>query len=387
MVGRKRNTPQRGARQQANRGGGGNEPDIYQQMLAEAGVSAPAVSSPERPLKRRRGVASSPDRAVSEKAEPAVLSSLSSSVGEASRSKTEKPGDGDEEAEEDDDEMEFEDVAIPEPTLQTLELDSDDDEEDEDEALQFEDVQFNMPLPDEASQSQEPQELELNLSAQKSAMTSKQGADRRKPLKKEEKERRIDIHKTHLLCLLTHVAKRNHWCNDAQVQESLRPHLTDKMVQYLTPGTNLSQFGRTESLKNGLKLVADMWKNKFEITERGMRRALWAEKVEDLDSVCVHHPQPWHAQLLTDLSMNSRMTWNHVWINLTLDKQRRRCKAHAMSEPSCTAPCYEALVFVRGSCVHYSRSRLALQGLPFQRLKQPPPSPNRLPRPNTCYPR
>ncbi|OTA07818.1 Rad4p, involved in nucleotide excisionRepair [Trichoderma parareesei] len=282
MVGTKRNTPQRGARQQANRGGGGNEPDIYQQMLAEAGVSAPAVSSPERPLKRRRGVASSPSRAVLEKAEPAISSS--SSVGEASRSKTEKPGDGDEEAEEDDDEMEFEDVAIPEPTLQTLELDSDDDEEDEDEALQFEDVQFNMPLPDEASQSQRPQELELNLSAQKSAMTSKQGVDRRKPLTKEEKERRIDIHKTHILCLLTHVAKRNHWCNDAQVQESLRPHLTDKMVQYLTPGTNLSQFGRTESLKNGLKLVTDMWKNKFEITERGMRRALWAEKVEDLDS-------------------------------------------------------------------------------------------------------
>ncbi|KAH0492873.1 hypothetical protein TgHK011_007802 [Trichoderma gracile] len=283
MVGRKRSTPQRGGRQQARRSGG-DEPDIYQQMLAEAGVSATAASSPERPLKRRRGVASSPNRTVSKKVESAEPPL----VREAPRSKAEKPGDSDEEAEEeedDDDEMEFEDVAIPEPTVQTLELDSDDDEEeDEDEALQFEDVQFNMPLPDEASQSQEPKELELNLSAQKSAMTSKQGADRRKPLTKEEKERRIDIHKTHLLCLLTHVAKRNHWCNDAQVQESLRPHLTDKMVQYLTPGTNLSQFGRTESLKNGLKLVADMWKSKFEITERGMRRALWAEKVEDLDS-------------------------------------------------------------------------------------------------------
>ncbi|KAL7810022.1 hypothetical protein V8C44DRAFT_123326 [Trichoderma aethiopicum] len=272
MVRRKRSIPQRG----------GDEPDIYQQMLAEAGVSAPAASSPERPLKRRREAASSQSRAVSEKAEPA----RSLMVGEASRAKAEKPADGDEEEEgqEDDDEMEFEDVAIPEPTVQTLELDSDDEEDDEDEALQFEDVQFNMPLANEDSGSQEPQELELNLSAQKSAMTSKQGADRRKPLTKEERERRIDIHKTHLLCLLTHVAKRNHWCNDAQVQEFLRPHLTDKMVQYLTPGTNLSQFGRTESLKNGLKLVADMWKAKFEITERGMRRALWAEKVEDLDS-------------------------------------------------------------------------------------------------------
>lgn len=282
MVGRKRSTAQRSGRQQATRGGG-DEPDIYQQMLAEAGVSAPAASSPERPLKRRREAASSQSQKASEKSEPAELPS----VGEASRARVEKPGDVVEEEEEEDDEMEFEDVAIPEPTVQTVELDSDDDSDEEDEALQFEDGQFNMPLLDEASGSQEPKDLELNLSAQKSAMTSKQGADRRKPLTREEKERRIDIHKTHLLCLLTHVAKRNHWCNDAQVQDSLRPHLTDKMVQYLTPGTNLSQFGRTESLKNGLKLVADMWKTKFEITERGMRRSLWAEKVEDLDSVCI----------------------------------------------------------------------------------------------------
>ncbi|PTB69132.1 Rad4-domain-containing protein [Trichoderma citrinoviride] len=282
MVGRKRSIPRRGGgRQQASRGGG-DEPDIYQQMLAEAGVSAPAASSPERPLKRRREAASSQSQKVAEKAEPAK----EPLVGEASRPKIAQPGVRDEEEDEDDDEdMEFEDVAIPEPTVQTVELDSEDDEDDEDEALQFEDVQFNMPLPDEDSGSQEPKELELNLSAQKSAMTSsKQGADRRKPLTREEKERRIAIHKTHLLCLLSHVAKRNHWCNDTQVQESLRPHLTDKMVQYLTPGTNLSQFGRTESLKNGLKLVADMWKSKFEITERGMRRALWAETVEDLDS-------------------------------------------------------------------------------------------------------
>ncbi|KAL6875224.1 hypothetical protein J3F83DRAFT_730386 [Trichoderma novae-zelandiae] len=282
MVKRKRTIPQRGGRQQANLGGG-DEPDIYQQLLAEAGVSAPAASSPERPLKRRREVASSQSQTAAEKAG----SEKSPLVGEASRRKIERPGDSDEEEEEeddDDDDVEFEDVAIPEPTVQTVELDSEDEEDDEDEDIQFEDVQFTMPLLDGDSKSQEPKELELNLSAQKSAMTSKQGADRRKPLTKEEKERRINIHKTHLLCLLSHVAKRNHWCNDARVQQSLRPRLTDKMVQYLTPGTNLSQFGRTESLKNGLKLVADMWKTKFEITERGMRRSLWAEDLDDLDS-------------------------------------------------------------------------------------------------------
>lgn len=33
-----------------------------------------------------------------------------------------------------------------------------------------------------------------------------------------EKKIRLEIHKTHLLCLLAHVHLRNHWCGDVQVQ-------------------------------------------------------------------------------------------------------------------------------------------------------------------------
>ncbi|UKZ76433.1 hypothetical protein TrVFT333_004137 [Trichoderma virens FT-333] len=270
---RKRSVPQRGGRQQAN-GAVGDEPDVYQQMLAEAGVSAPAASSPERPLKRRREAVPSHQRPAESK-EPAQAPPVIEAP---------KPGLDQSDSDDEEEDAEFEDVAIPEPTVQTVELESDEEDDDEDEDLHFEDVDLLIPLPDGDSEQQEPKELELNLSAQKSAMTSKQGADRRRPITKEEKERRIVIHKTHLLCLMAHVAKRNHWCNDAKVQDSLRSRLTDKMIQYLTPGTNLSQFGRTESLKNGLKLVADMWKTKYEITERGMRRSLWAEEVEHLDS-------------------------------------------------------------------------------------------------------
>lgn len=278
MVRRKRIVPQRGGPQQAS-SAGGDEPDIYQEMLAEAGVAGPAASSPERPLKRRREVAPSHNKAA-EPADPMPVP-----LAAASNSKSSRQNVLDEESEDEDDDAEFEDVAIPEPTIQTVELGSDEDEEDEDEDLRFEDVDLVMPLPDGDSESQAPRDLELNLSAQKSAMTSNQAADRRKPITKEERERRLAIHKAHLICLLSHVAKRNHWCNDSQVQAQLRSHLTDKMVQYLTPGTNLSQFGRTESLKNGLKLVADMWTTKYEITERGLRKSLWAEEVDYLSSV------------------------------------------------------------------------------------------------------
>lgn len=41
---------------------------------------------------------------------------------------------------------------------------------------------------------------------------------RRKPVTGAEKKMRLDVHKTHLLCLLAHVSIRNHWCNDIDLQ-------------------------------------------------------------------------------------------------------------------------------------------------------------------------
>ncbi|KAH6894359.1 hypothetical protein B0T10DRAFT_508693 [Thelonectria olida] len=273
MVSRKRAT-----RASTRRGAAGATPtggDIYLDMLSEAGVNAPAQqdSSPERPIKRRRA---GPRR------EEKSSEKISTNRPEASSSRA-VPSDqlASQDAQDDDEEdVEFEDVVIPKPTVQTMELESD-DEEDEDENAIFEDVDFGA-LPNESS-AQEPKELELNLTAQKaSTAQEKKAAERRKPLSKEDRDRRAEIHKAHLLCLLSHVARRNHWCNDGRVQDSLRPYLTDKMVTYLNPGMHLPQFGRTESLKNGLKMVEGVWKTKFEITERGLRRSLWAENPEQL---------------------------------------------------------------------------------------------------------
>jgi hypothetical protein len=41
---------------------------------------------------------------------------------------------------------------------------------------------------------------------------------RRKPVTAAERKIRLDVHKTHLLCLLSHVQRRNLWCNDEEVQ-------------------------------------------------------------------------------------------------------------------------------------------------------------------------
>lgn len=245
-------------------------------MLAEVGVD---VNNPqpdrstERPLKRRRRNRPG-DQPSGQDTEPAPEASTST----ANRAGANQGGrDAPATVDSDSD--------VPAPTVQTLDRDSDDDDEDED--IEFEDVAFEAWLRGEeppADTGPEIKDLEINISAQQAAQSSGQNTpNRRKPMTREEKDRRVQIHQTHLLCLLSHVSRRNHWCNDPKVQESLRPLVRGKVEKYLTPGSNLSQFGQSNSLKNGLRQAGELWKSKFEITERGLRRALWAEDVEQLE--------------------------------------------------------------------------------------------------------
>ncbi|KAG6080756.1 hypothetical protein E4U15_003206 [Claviceps sp. LM218 group G6] len=285
MVGRKRNVSTRSSRRKASAAKGPSQPNVYAQMLAEAHVSATEESSPARPLKRRRP-----------NAERDVDRRIKSSP-DQKRPKLEGPG-SDEDSGED---MEFEDVLLPTPTVQTMEADDDDDDDDEDDYVgyddeedgggaseQFQNIDFTAPLPESTKSSEESSHLQLNLTAQKAAQTTasssaRRAGERRKPLSKAEREHRVQVHQAHLVCLLAHVARRNHWCNDGRVQDALRSHLSDKVAKYLTPNSRLTQFGQAESLKNGLKQSIDLWKTKFVVTERGLRRALWAEDVEQLE--------------------------------------------------------------------------------------------------------
>ncbi|RYP22440.1 hypothetical protein DL765_001652 [Monosporascus sp. GIB2] len=233
-------------------------PDVYREMLVEADVR-PNEEVPERPIKRRRPAQRNHQRLQS-----------------ATDGRVEKSSEVEEQ--DDDEDIQFEDVSLPVAAVQTIEKDT--DEEDEDD-LAFEDVDFSAIDLDADPITEASNKLELDLSAPTATNPCK-AVDRRKPINKAEKDRRVEIHKTHLLCLLAHVSRRNRWCNDPSVQEALRPLLTKKMVTYLNPDQSLPQFGRTQSLKNGLQDVINMFKVKFQITERGMRRALWAEDEEHL---------------------------------------------------------------------------------------------------------
>jgi len=248
-------------------------PDVYRDMLIEANVQS--IGTADQPPAKRKRPGQRSERLAQRLKPPIVKNDHETSV------RVEEQNDEGEDEELDD--IQFEDVALPTATIQTVYRDSDDEDEEEEDDMVFEDVDFSAHATVD-SDLDTSKDLELDLSSRTKSTVAK-SADRRKPINKAEKERRIEIHKLHLLCLLAHVARRNRWCNDAQVQDSLRPLLSQKMVKLLNPDSHLTQFGQANSMKEGLTMVNNMFVTKYQITERGIRRALWAETEEQLQNV------------------------------------------------------------------------------------------------------
>lgn len=242
-------------------------PEVYQQMLAEV---LPAQSNiPERPLKRRRTGARN--------ARPVTEIPTKSSVPEDEDDEEEVEFENVLEArnQDDSDVSEFEASA---KAQQTAYRDSDDESEQSDH--EWEGVDF-----DTLPQDNEPSgDLELTLKPRETPQRQKV-TPRRKVVSKAEKILRLEAHKMHVLCLLAHLDRRNEWCNDDEVKRSLEPLIDKKMLTFLKPRSDLSQFGRAESLKRGLEQVSVIWRTKFSIVTRGTRRALWADDEKDIQNV------------------------------------------------------------------------------------------------------
>lgn len=234
-------------------------PDVFQDMLAEA-LSSPNVEGVDRPLKRRR-VRQPGDELVN-----------STTLSYATQDETH----GDDDAA-----LEFEDV-IPSRQEQTAYNDSDEDSSEGD--LAWENVQNTTYSLKSGVVEDNDGDLDLTLGTEKPPHKSSP-VTRRKILNKSDRALRLNIHKMHLLCLLSHVDRRNNWCNDPEVQRILKSLLTKQMVECLKPKESYTQFGKAESVKRGLSLVTKMWESKYSVTARGMQRPFWAENDQEIRQV------------------------------------------------------------------------------------------------------
>lgn len=310
MTGRRRRSPPPArSRGRAPRGGRGGRsgramgaphpvPDVYRDMLAEA---LPAQSGvPERPLKKRR--TGKKDDAIS----------IDGSVKSKAIEKSQK----------DDGDVELQEVV---PTLQKQTTFNDSGDDSEDSEFEWEAVgSTSMILQPQNGGPSTGGDLELTISNPLTA-PKRMAAARRKAITKAERTMRLEIHKMHVLCLLVHVDMRNEWCNDTEVQKSLKPLLNKKMRDLLHPQQVGTQFGISENFKKGLTMTKDIWKSKFRVTKKGARQALWAEKEEDLQNVCrllrnstvyifkiycsMHHSLTFYS---SDFRMMSKIPWRRM---------------------------------------------------------------------------
>lgn len=248
-------------------------PDVYQDMLAEALPMQHDV--PERPLKRRRRSEPNKPSPLGTSNQPIDLESSDTNDEEDIQFEdvlnTERPDNSDNESDDSGHE------SRPKQ-LQTAYRDSGDESEESD--FVWEGVNLDAAIQEDGPSG----DLELTLSTK--ALPQRQvAAPKRKTVTKAERELRLQTHKLHVLCLLSYLDRRNNWCNDSKVQELLKPLINKKMLSYLRPKSTLSQFGQAESLKRGLDDLSRLWRTKFRITSRGMRRSLWAEAEQDLSQV------------------------------------------------------------------------------------------------------
>lgn len=274
-----RHTPSRGRQPKNEKTRDDDQvPDIYKEMLDEAEARDPAQFHTDRSVKRRR-VGSMKATLVN----PPHLRDPNKVPHKGPVQQSETFYDS---TSSDESDVEWEDVEVPQPAA----------------------GQSNAAL---AMQGDE-KTLEITI-GQESA-PPKKVIRRRKPVTAAEKRVRLAIHKTHLLCLLSHVSLRNRWCSDDGLhvryfplrfihvvltiaKKFLKLLLPKRIMALLHPDEGKPQFTRSTTFVDGLNQAAEIFNRRFRVTKPGLQRAHWAENQEQLKGkvVCC-----WPASILSN---------------------------------------------------------------------------------------
>lgn len=237
--------------------------DVYRELLNEVDTSPSQADLEARPLKRRKVA-----RSVRTESPPIPLKTEPASDVSARNSPSPEP------------EQRQEQAIYDDSAGTSSESDID-----------FEDVDLvkDEVLSDGAADADAKRDLSITLDPQKQT-PSKTRAQNRLPSSRLEKQKRVNVHKVHLQCLLAHVYIRNTWCNDPGVQESLRPLLSKRIVAQLNRPSSVAQFERSRAFTDGLKNAGDIFRPAFRIIARGMSRSDWSSSSQTPRKVRILKP-------------------------------------------------------------------------------------------------
>lgn len=152
--------------------------------------------------------------------------------------------------------------------------DDDDDEFEDDDDIEWETVDLStLDKPKPPPTPSEPLILTLTYSKPKSSV-------KRGPTPAERKIR-LEIHKLHLLCLISHLHLRSTFCNDLKSQSLLLPILEKRIIAEL----NDTSFQQSKIFKQGLSNAAAAFKRRYKISKPGARKALWGYTPPSFDKM------------------------------------------------------------------------------------------------------
>ncbi|KAF3277330.1 hypothetical protein TWF970_005256 [Orbilia oligospora] len=159
--------------------------------------------------------------------------------------------------------------------------DDDDDEFGDDDEIEWETVDLSTlkkNTPNPLSTPSEPLILTLTTPFKPSKQKS---STAKKPPTPAERKIRLEVHKLHLLCLISHLHLRSTFCNDPKSQSSLLPILEKRIISEL----NDTSFQQSKIFKQGLSNAAAAFKRRYKITKPGARKALWGYTPPSFDSM------------------------------------------------------------------------------------------------------
>jgi xeroderma pigmentosum group C-complementing protein len=224
-------------------------PLVYQEMLAEAAMSSQTEESARRGATKRRRLSVDAPKTASPAPSPEPTVSIDVPASSPARS------------------------CSPQRHQQTIYEDFS-SSEDESEA-EFEDVTLDK---GNINESEPPEQMSLRLDLSRKILP-RSAINRRKPVSKAERDYRLNVHKSHIILLLINLQLRRRWCESEDVQAILKPLISHKLRNMLHVGDEKPAYQRAHSFNKAIEEICTMWRDEFEITRSGMRRAFWREDV------------------------------------------------------------------------------------------------------------
>lgn len=86
---------------------------------------------------------------------------------------------------------------------------------------------------------------------------------------------RLEIHKLHLLCLISHAFLRNNFCRDKRLHTTLKSILPHEVQRLFNPDTRISQYLKSKMFMSALKASVSIWKKKFTKNKYGLSKPIW----------------------------------------------------------------------------------------------------------------